>query len=387
MELNTFNSSFSYSISARSQKNHFLCGNEVINFFELYYNLPNTTLSLELTYRCNLRCPGCWVRQNEYVLPLLSSNDQTRMTREMLEKTLLMGRNLGIVRLQLIGGEPMFYPNLVQTVRKAILMGYRRVSITTNGVCSWKKIEEVIQAGITDISFSIDGSTAKVHDTIRPSLTGCSTFPITIKNLQKTLTISEEVGFNVRVNHTLFPPNYNNAEAMVRFVADLGVKMIRVHYAFPFPSFGSFDSTKSVEDQGGSLCFVSPSKWLFFQHRCTELSEQLGVEIVIPRIYGKDEVRGAEARRPSYLVVEPDGNLIMCSTHGMVFHKERRNFATIVSDRSILLNPHSLLFHGGNSKCCKAIPHLILQLPDKIRLKVEEAGGIGCIYVKSPLGD
>ena len=387
MELNTNNSSFSYSMSGKSQQDLFLSGNKMIHFFELYYNLPNTTLSLELTYRCNLRCPGCWVKQNEYTLPSLSYNNQIEMTREMIEKTLLMGRNLGIVRLQLIGGEPMLYPDLVQTVRKAILIGYRRVSITTNGVCSWKKLEEVIHAGITDISFSIDGSSSKVHDTIRPSLNGCSTFPITIENLRKTLTISKVVGLNVRVNHTLFPANYHNAEVMIRFVADLGVKMIRIHYAFPFPKFESFDSTQPVRNQGDSLCFISPSKWLAFQHCCTELSEQLGVEIVIPRVYGKDEVKHAEARKPSYLIVEPDGNLIICSTHGMVFQKERRNFATVVSDRSVLLNPHSLLFDSGNSKCCKAIPHLVSQLPDKIRLRIEETGGIGCIYVKSPLAD
>jgi sulfatase maturation enzyme AslB (radical SAM superfamily) len=218
-------------------------------------------------------------------------------------------------------------------------------------------------------------------------LNGCSTFPITIENLRKTLTISKVVGLNVRVNHTLFPANYHNAEVMIRFVADLGVKMIRIHYAFPFPKFESFDSTQPVRNQGDSLCFISPSKWLAFQHCCTELSEQLGVEIVIPRVYGKDEVKHAEARKPSYLIVEPDGNLIICSTHGMVFQKERRNFATVVSDRSVLLNPHSLLFDSGNSKCCKAIPHLVSQLPDKIRLRIEETGGIGCIYVKSPLAD
>ena len=198
MELNTNNSSFSCSMSRKSQQNYFLSGNKMINFFDLYYDLPNTTLSLELTNRCNLRCPGCWVKRSEYTLPSLSYNNEIEMTREMLEKTLLMGRNLGVVRLQLIGGEPMLSPDLVQTVRKAILMGYRRVSITTNGVCSWKKLEEVIYAGITDISFSIDGSFGKVHDTIRPSLNGCSTFPITIENLRKTLTISKVVGFNVR---------------------------------------------------------------------------------------------------------------------------------------------------------------------------------------------
>ena len=89
---------------------------------------------------------------------------------------------------------------------------------------------------------------------------------------------------------------------------------------------------------------------------------------------------------PPYLQVQSDGNLLMCHTHARLLDTRQKYFGRIINENQIELNEESVLFDPSvKGTCCKAIPRLIPLLPEEIQKKINDIGGLGCIYLPGPL--
>jgi molybdenum cofactor biosynthesis enzyme MoaA len=355
---------------------------ETFNFLSKFYNLSETTMSVEIVSSCNLRCPGCWVKNSH---SLSTARTIEVMDAGILERTLKFGRNMGISKISLLGGEPTLHPQLPEIIKKAYALGYEKVSITTNGVFASTKIEELATSNLSNISFSIDGSTAEMHNMIRPSMNGRDTFSVTINNLRKALNYSKEYGFTVTVNHTIFPANFHDTESMIRFVAGIGVKRCRLHFTFP----GDGERNTALKDVNvhsqDNSTYIMPEDWLALYDRCKTLSRELGIEIQCARVYGCSEVIKTVSIKAPYLNVMPNGELLMCTTHSRLSNKDRHAFATIADERCIKLNKDGILFKSpSKGTCCKAIPELIKQFPMYVRDRINKIG-MGCFFLPGPL--
>lgn len=84
-------------------------------------------LDIELTRRCNLRCPDCFVFAQE---PDLSDLDELplELVFALLEEA--VGHR---TVLHLTGGEPFFYPHIWEVLERADALGIAQVLINTNG--------------------------------------------------------------------------------------------------------------------------------------------------------------------------------------------------------------------------------------------------------------
>jgi cyclic pyranopterin phosphate synthase len=85
--------------------------------------------------------------------------------REVLE-AVRDGRRRGGRYLWLGGGEPTLRRDLFKTIQYARHIGYERVKLQTNGMLLADPdfVDRSVEAGLTDVSFSIKGSTAETHD-------------------------------------------------------------------------------------------------------------------------------------------------------------------------------------------------------------------------------
>jgi sulfatase maturation enzyme AslB (radical SAM superfamily) len=364
-----------------NNENSYLSPSETIYFLSKYYKLKETTMSVEIVSSCNLRCPGCWVNFSH---GLSTSKSVEVMNAEILERTLKFGRNMGISRISLLGGEPTQHPELSEIIRRAYVLGYE-VSITTNGVFTSSKMKELASTNMSNISFSIDGSTPEIHNMIRPSMNGNDTFSVTINNLRRAVLYSKKYGFTVTANHTIFSANFHDTESMIRFVADIGVRRCRIHFTFP----GDQQRTTAMKglntNNKHDVSSIMPEDWLKIYDHCKTLSKELGIEIKIARVYGSAEVLKTVEIKVPYLNVLPNGDLLMCPSHSRLKSKDKHTFATIVGESRIKLNEDCILFNSAfNATCCKAIPELIKQLPEYIRDKIDNIG-MGCFFLPSPL--
>ena len=114
---------------------------------------------VRLTYHCNDHCIFC-----------LDSNahDGTDRDNQEIKAQILDGRRNGATRLILSGGEPTIHPNYVDFVRLGRKAGYRKIQTVTNGrMFSYPEfLAKCLDAGLGEITFSLHGHTAKVHDAL-----------------------------------------------------------------------------------------------------------------------------------------------------------------------------------------------------------------------------
>lgn len=119
-----------------------------------------TRLCVEVTNRCNLRCPHCYAECGTAGLPGsdLSFEGFCGMLDEFVR---LRGR-----RITLTGGEPLIHPRfreLVQRCREAAV----EISVLTNGVAVDSGWAGFLADNADSVQVSLDGSTPEIHDRIR----------------------------------------------------------------------------------------------------------------------------------------------------------------------------------------------------------------------------
>jgi MoaA/NifB/PqqE/SkfB family radical SAM enzyme len=121
--------------------------------------------SLYVTDRCNLNCGYC----TEY------NNSRPHPTLEDLKLWIRKIRDLGTMRIALVGGEPLLHPDIVEIVRYCRELGFA-TSLTTNGFLLTRKlVGELEGAGLQVLQISVDRMTPspitkKSFKTILPKL-------------------------------------------------------------------------------------------------------------------------------------------------------------------------------------------------------------------------
>jgi MoaA/NifB/PqqE/SkfB family radical SAM enzyme len=121
--------------------------------------------SLYVTDRCNLDCAYC----TEY------NNSRPHPTLENLKIWIRKIRNLGTMRIALVGGEPLLHPDIVEIVRYCRELGFA-TSLTTNGFLLTRKLVAALEdAGLQVLQISVDrmtpsAITKKSFKTILPKL-------------------------------------------------------------------------------------------------------------------------------------------------------------------------------------------------------------------------
>lgn len=114
---------------------------------------------VRLTYRCNDRCVFCLDAH---------THDGTDREREAIKAQILDGRAKGATRLILSGGEPTIHPDYVAFIKLGRAAGYPKIQTVTNGrMFAYPEfLQRCLDAGLSEITFSIHGSTPKIHDAL-----------------------------------------------------------------------------------------------------------------------------------------------------------------------------------------------------------------------------
>jgi radical SAM protein with 4Fe4S-binding SPASM domain len=143
-------------------------------------------VSVRITDLCNLRCHTCgqW-GDNGYL--------HGQVSKELRRREVPSGRYCEILAdlvhhghrplVYLWGGEPMLYDGLLDLVESASSMGLP-TSIATNGARVARSADRIVAAPLFLLQVSVDGHTNEVHDRLRPSAAGGSSFGDVISALE-----------------------------------------------------------------------------------------------------------------------------------------------------------------------------------------------------------
>jgi MoaA/NifB/PqqE/SkfB family radical SAM enzyme len=156
---------------------------------------------VRLTSVCNNACLFCL----DYCEDM---SKQKHLSVSAIEKDLQKGIKAGARRVILSGGEATIHPDFIKIVKKSKSFGYQHVQVISNGrmFCYDKFLDEAVSAGLNEITFSVHGDTAKLHD----RLTGVeNSFVQVVEGIKKSkkkknLIVSLDVCIN-KMNYQRLP--------------------------------------------------------------------------------------------------------------------------------------------------------------------------------------
>ncbi len=121
--------------------------------------------NLDLTNRCNLKCPICFANANavgyvyepdfEQVVAMMQQLRDIRPTPE--------------TAIQFSGGEPTLHPRFHDIVKKAGEMGFSNIQIATNGLkmADYSFAQQAREAGLHTLYLQFDGTDPEIYKVIR----------------------------------------------------------------------------------------------------------------------------------------------------------------------------------------------------------------------------
>jgi cyclic pyranopterin phosphate synthase len=111
-------------------------------------------LRISLTEKCNLRCLYCMPEEGVPQSPpaeLLTTPEIYMLSSVFVSQ--------GVTKIRLTGGEPTIRPDILPLMHKIGSLrsaGLRELCLTTNGITLHRKLDSMVEAGLTGVNLSLD---------------------------------------------------------------------------------------------------------------------------------------------------------------------------------------------------------------------------------------
>lgn len=122
------------------------------------FERPIISLRITLTNRCNVNCVYC------HHDGMVSSKQE--MTVDELYTICKIAKNLGVKKIRLSGGEPLIRKDIVEIVEKIASLGFKDISMTTNGTMLEKYAQGLKDAGLDRVNVSLDTLNRETYEFI-----------------------------------------------------------------------------------------------------------------------------------------------------------------------------------------------------------------------------
>lgn len=176
----------------------------------------------EVTRACKLVCKHCRAEAQPEADPCQLSHEEGL---RLIDGVAAFGEPLP--NLVFTGGDPLMRPDLFDLIRHAVSRGLR-VSMTPSAtpLVTREAMRRAKEAGLARWAFSIDGSTAEIHDAFR-GVQG--SYDLTIKAIEYL----HELGLPIQINSTVSRYNLDDLDNLAALVERLGAVMWSVFFLVP----------------------------------------------------------------------------------------------------------------------------------------------------------
>jgi len=257
---------------------------------------------LRLTRVCNNNCVFCLDSD---------AQDGSFLSFEEIRQDLKKGRAAGCRRVVLSGGEPTVHPGFTEIVESAKQAGYTHIQVVTNGrLFAYPDfLRKCMQAGISEITFSMHGHTAKLHDR-QTRVPG--SFKQSLAGLMNALRTKKLI---ISVDIVINKINVKYLEDILKFFINLGVHEFDLLQVMPFGRAWE-NKEKVLYDAGKTLPYLkrvfnlSKKPYLYIWTNRFPPKFLEGFEELIQHPYKLfDEVRG---RRKMFEELISNGKKMFC---------------------------------------------------------------------------
>lgn len=163
----------------------------------------------ELTNRCNMGCPYCFLGEHpEGILPDLP----TDVVKEAIKKLWEGGAKM----LNYSGGEPLLRDDIVELIRYGHELGLTTI-LSTNGILLLPELVSKLEGYLTWICLSLDGPNPEINDSVR-GRTGH------FDECLERLRLLEKTNINLKINTMLCKKNIGCVEEIANLLKGFKIK-------------------------------------------------------------------------------------------------------------------------------------------------------------------
>lgn len=172
----------------------------------------NKSLLILTGFSCNNNCIVCSLKDRQEFYP-------DRITEEIM-KDMSEARKKGFNAVEFTGGEPTIRKDIIDLVTYAKKIGFETIALSTNGrMLSYAPFaEKIIEAGLNKVSFSLFGSSKKVHNSISRTPGSFEEIVAGIRNVKKNSKVC------VNISSVISSLNVKDLKKFALFVLSLGVR-------------------------------------------------------------------------------------------------------------------------------------------------------------------
>lgn len=174
----------------------------------------------EITQACGLACQHCRAEA-------IDRRDPRELSTEEGKDLLHQIHEMGTPVCVLSGGDPLQRDDLAELVRHGTDLGLRMATIpAATDRLTRARLAELKAAGLAQVAFSLDGSTAELHDGFRQ-------VPGTYARTLQAVEWAHELDLPVQINTAFARYNRHDVDALVALVERLGVVFWEVFSLVP----------------------------------------------------------------------------------------------------------------------------------------------------------
>ncbi len=249
-------------------------------------------LSLEITYRCPLKCSWCNnpLDFEDYGEKELSTEEWKRVLRE--------ARELGSLQLGFTGGEPLLRDDLEELVAYADSLGFYTNLITSGIGLTEERLLALKAAGLKQIQLSVQSTKAEMTD----ALVGARAHALKMEAAR----LIKAHGFPMVLNMPVFKQNIGLIGEMIDWAAGLGIEYIE------FANIQYYNWALMNRDElMPTLEQVREAEQVVIKAR-EKLGKDMTVYFVIPDYYEGRPKACMNGWGAIHLTVAPDGAAMPC---------------------------------------------------------------------------
>ncbi|MBL7148115.1 MAG: radical SAM protein [Nanoarchaeota archaeon] len=174
-------------------------------------------------YTCNNNCRFCYDSEKR---------EHPDLSTSQIKETIKNARERSCDYIDFLGGEFTIRKDAVELIKYAKKLGYKTISITTNGrVFSYMNIlKEYVDAGINSIIYSIHGHNAELHDFQ-------TRVPGSFNQIVKAIDNTKKLGIKIFTNTTITNLNLKNLLDIANFLIKVGC--VNAEFVFVDPTTGA----------------------------------------------------------------------------------------------------------------------------------------------------
>jgi MoaA/NifB/PqqE/SkfB family radical SAM enzyme len=171
------------------------------------YMVDRPRADIRVGYLCNNNCRFCCVAEQRNV----------NLTTDQIVHQLREARRRGAEKVVFTGGEPTIRRDIFTLLAHAKSIGYEQILVITNGrLCSYEGfMDKLVQAGLTDISFSFPDHRRETYDYLTQVKGGYD-------QLMKAMTNAKNHNLAVSTITVITKLNYEHLPAIAEELAEYG---------------------------------------------------------------------------------------------------------------------------------------------------------------------